>query len=530
MSQSLSTPVSEEPTLPHPRPAHLGVYGMAAMLVALAFVLLGSCLLIACWHRNDCYQINHVSGIWIALAEDYRAGHLYPDLHSGDVFGGTRYMPLGFILHAHLISLLGDPLLAGKLLALGVGLLIFTAILVMLRRLECPTVGALALAALVLASGSGFLATTSIHGDSLSVLLQLGALLAAGKQASWRRAVLAGVLCALAVLAKMTAVWAAGAILLHYLRQDRRHCLVFTVVWLGSLSGALAWLNHLSQGHMMENFLALSAAGMNGITSFAKAPFRTLYFMAKSGSGVHILAPLMALGCWLAWKQRCWTIYHTALVLCVPIQIVIFSDAGTVSNHLLDLVVLAVLVVGAMWQTAQQARSQIALLEPVLAAVLGWTMCSCWATVLGHETRDTLAEVRSGHHSHRYPAKPLAGYVGDQEKLLSDDPWVVVSRGQRPVILDACSLARTVKTQPRSAENLIRRIHNQEFDKIVLMDPARLGVDRADRKNIEERHLGTAVARAIRSRYRPDRVVEGYIIYVPQVDDESCVAVKHSNR
>jgi hypothetical protein len=71
-------------------------------------VVLASWAVIAIAHVDDDYHVSWVSGSWIALARYVNAGVVYPPLHDGDAFGGTRYMPLQFFAHAGLARLTGE--------------------------------------------------------------------------------------------------------------------------------------------------------------------------------------------------------------------------------------------------------------------------------------------------------------------------------------------------------------------------------------------------------------------------------------
>src|SRR5437899_12508430 len=68
------------------------------ILVASSLLVFGSVVTIAVHHLGDSHNLDIGSGIFIALAQECRHGRLYPDLRAGDLFGGTRYMPLPFVM------------------------------------------------------------------------------------------------------------------------------------------------------------------------------------------------------------------------------------------------------------------------------------------------------------------------------------------------------------------------------------------------------------------------------------------------
>src|SRR6187401_2643114 len=69
-----------------------------AGLACMTVITFASALLVALVHVDDRYNVNHVSGTWIALAADLRDGTLYRPLFEDGSFGGTWYTPLQFVL------------------------------------------------------------------------------------------------------------------------------------------------------------------------------------------------------------------------------------------------------------------------------------------------------------------------------------------------------------------------------------------------------------------------------------------------
>src|SRR5439155_16601091 len=95
-----------------------------ASLALAGVVVLASWAALAWAHLQDRYQVNFVSGVNTALAYRLNQGDFYPPLYDGAHYGGTRYMPLPFALHAALARLTGDYLVSGKLLAYGLTLIL----------------------------------------------------------------------------------------------------------------------------------------------------------------------------------------------------------------------------------------------------------------------------------------------------------------------------------------------------------------------------------------------------------------------
>ncbi|HKF67370.1 MAG TPA: hypothetical protein VKB36_12585, partial [Vicinamibacterales bacterium] len=84
-----------------------------SLLAAVGFV---GAIRLMWWYWPGSFFNSAASGTWTALAWDFAHGELYRPVLSPAGFGGTRYMPLLFVLHGLLIRLHLDPVHAGVLL------------------------------------------------------------------------------------------------------------------------------------------------------------------------------------------------------------------------------------------------------------------------------------------------------------------------------------------------------------------------------------------------------------------------------
>lgn len=94
------------------------------------------------------------------------------------------------------------------------------------------------------------------------------------------------------------------------------------------------------------------------------------------------------------------------------------------------------------------------------------------------------------------------------ERILSEDPFIPVSRGERPAVLDPFMLV-SITRRHADCRDLVRRTGRrvrQGHPPLSPRDaPVRYG-----------RVLGQEIIRAIERRYRPVSHVDGYWIYVPK--------------
>jgi hypothetical protein len=483
-------------------------------LFLTALLVLVSCGALALWHLHTGLNLGTGAGVHMGLAAHLNAGRFYPALYDGEYFGGTRYMPLYFTLHAGLARLTGEYVVSGKLLTLLLGAILVWVLVALLRRVGCGRPAALALAGLVVGSSTGLYACTTIRSDLLPVVCQLAALLAAWGRPSYRRVALAGLLCTLAFFSKLTALWAAPAIGLAFLlARDWRRAATFAVAWLGSLAAGFALLQYASGGRLLENFTALSSSGLAGLSALPRGPFRLFWFLPRGGPLLQALAPFVLLECGRAWRQGGWTAGHWAFLFALPLAALIMADVGAVSNHLLDLTAAAALVFGALWASLPAGPKEAWGLRALVALSALWGLGGLWVSAVAQTALPTARDWMRG--TQRHPAQPLAGLVGPGDRLLTEDPVVPVTLGQVPVVLDLYALARVQPKRPEVVAELVRQIERQQFDRVVLRDHVE-GQDYDKGDDWESFFYGKAVSAALRQHYRPERTADGYRVLVPK--------------
>ena len=235
-----------------------------ALRAALALDALLAATAIAAWivvalaHLDDGYHVDHVAGAWMALTEYADRGTLYPPLYEGELFGGTRYMPLPIVLNAAVAKATGEYLVSGKLVAM----LVVAAVLVLVwhtaRRLGAP--GAIALAC-------GWRGDRDLHRflcrhDDLRRRASAPAAAGSGRlvlRTTVPRAVVAaGVLAALAPAAKLSAFWGGAAVVVWLLLRDRRRVALFASAAAATAAAVLGVAELASRGRLTENIQELA--------------------------------------------------------------------------------------------------------------------------------------------------------------------------------------------------------------------------------------------------------------------------------
>jgi len=479
-------------------------------IIAVAGLVFVAWLFLAAAHVGDRYGLDHVSGVRMALAQYFKLGTLYPPLHDGQFYGGTRFMPIPIVLHGSLAQLTGEYLISGKLLGYAVMVALLTTMVVLLRRLRCPLPIALILPALVLTTKTGLAGTTDMRADALPLLLQVLAVWIVASSTRREATVAAAALAAIAFLAKLSAVWAPIAIFIWLVTRDRKRLALFSVSYVG-LAGTLTLLfTALTDGRMAENVLGLSVSGISG-SSVLLAPYRFVHLMVEVATTAWAVVPLVALATWVAVKERHNSIYVVSLFIVFAVLLVVLTDVGTGWNQLIDVVVLSALVIG---EFAARVQAGSRVLDGTAARIVGvalglallWVTLTGFIVTLAPPVRATIGAELS------YREDPLSGLAFPGTAILSEDPYVPISLGQVPVVLDPYMLPRLAEVSPQAIPDLVRRIDAQEFDLVVLVE----ALEPIDRSWWTEQDLGVDVVRAISRSYAYAGRAQGYYVYEPR--------------
>lgn len=492
--------------------------GRAKTVLQLALSLLGislvaSWLVLAAVHIDDRYNVGWVEGSRVALARSAGSGVLYPPLYDGHRYGGTRFMPVPILLHAGVAQFTDEYLISGKILAYAsTGLMLGLTFFVLRRMgLSAPVAGVLTGG--VLATRPGLLAATTVQGDSLSVLFQLGAVALIGASKDARSTLLAAGLCTLAIASKLSAVWAPAAILLWLLLRDRRRALPFLGAMALLVPATFALLQIVTDGIFFANLAELTFAGVGGVPDVLRSPLRMLQLVVDGAPVLLVLAPFALVGEPLIAGRSGLSIFYLGLLTAILSLLVILSDRGTLHNHLLDVTVLTFIVVGRVWSVSARGEPSRAPLPSLVALAVLWGVAASAVIVVRPDLQAAVGSVFDEQDASADDHAELAGEIGPHDALLAEDPYVPVSLGRTPVVLDAWVLLRLTRSHPDWVADLVGRIEDQSFDKIVLVYPITFEAW------YRELHFGQVVSDAIRENYRLAGRRAGYYLYVPGEPD-----------
>jgi hypothetical protein len=482
---------------------------MPSWLALPALVALASGVSLIAWYWRDGIPYDATSGVWLALADDWSHGILYRPLHDASGFGGTRYMPLFFMLHGWLMRA-GLPIVtAGAALTLLSLALFAGGIFRTCRALGVTSATAACCAALLLSSISVQLLGIAVKGDLLAAALNIWGVcfalhaLRANDRVAATHWTLAFVCFALAVATKITAVFGAATVVLWFARRGRTRaalsaCAMFAVLILSVFMIA----NVMSTGGMLASFSAVADGGA-GLRYAVLAPWWLLRaavqdpFMLVIAVGAGILAVRSsASAVHSASSERTGdSAAFVALWLGVTVAgtLFIFATPGTDANHLVDLLAVSLAIVALELPRYPHARIVSAAFALLLVVSLlpGMPGIRQFFHERGRPTWSGIAVVRA--------------IVADA-RVLAENPAVPLLLGQRPEVLDPFSLRVIAARDADVARDFAQRVSAGHYNAVVLMDWS--GSDRDDVRTAIDSHTGAGGVQFFGGMNFPDGFLE----------------------
>ncbi len=451
--------------------------------------------------------LNLGSGVWLALARDTHDGTFYRPLWNGAEYGGTRYLPMLFVLTAGLMRAGMAAIPAGVTVSM-IGLVAMAAaVAVFLKRLGTPS-------SLIVAGTALSVAPYFVHQTAFAIrcepiaaafaifgLAMLAPIEVRGT--STRHLVFAAGFFVAAFMTKITCIYAPLAATLALLLAGRR---AEAAKLAGSTAaGALVLLgigNMISDGRALESFRACALAGSSPLSLFSPAAVtRAVQLIGTS----HLLTAtflltLVALGltgrAWLKLPQ----LYFLAAA---AITVVIFTSPGTIlTSQIVDAYVAAIVVLTTA--VAAQPERRRAIGYVVLIALGFWTAGQNIGRISGMLRTDM---VRTGVEDRRQLADEVNRCGGT---ILSESALIPILAGQRPVLLDAFAFHVVASNRPGVERDLVERIRQREFSCVVLEQDPESVKGHAWYSNV---NLTANVVDAVTQHYRLERTIAGERFY-----------------
>jgi hypothetical protein len=428
------------------------------------------------WYWPGSFFDSTTSSVWLALAWDFAHGEFYRPVISHAGYGGTRYMPLLFVVYGGLLRAGIDAIVAGiALMQLSV-IALAVVLCRVLRVIGLQPACAVPLAGSVFCTATFQAYCTDVRPDYLAAAASIGAIgLALAYNRDLRTGYLAaaGAACAAAGLTKVTSCLLFAPIAAWLFLAGRRWAaLVFTAGVVAALAAAFTFVNIASAGRFLENLRATATAGM------------TAHDLRSAGSGFivrlvadpFVLAPaLLGVVSCVRTEARLRSLAHVYFAAVLGVTLAIFASPGTVSNHLVDVHAAAVLLVGA---SLDKGVLPMRLVVPTYVLLLVMAVVLVVPLPGGPSVHRTLARqgIRGGRPRSAIAAvhrQFLQGHV----RYLSADPIVPLLNDERPLLLDPFAADVLLRTGHPAGIDLQARIARQEFDVVIVRDDRPLAGD-----------------------------------------------------
>jgi len=483
------------------------MYVMAAISVIAATLLF---VLLLAGQGRGLYM---TSGVWAGLAVDLADGTLYRPVHDETGFGGTRYMPLQFILHAIMLSIINHPAIAAHMVVLASAIALFVCLYKFLRAYDLPTTIAGASATIAMGALTIQYGLISTRGDLLAAALSLWGVVLGAKctpKNVWRTLTPAALLFALAFMAKFTTVFGVASVVLFFALNGRlRHA-----VGLGALTAALAagllCVTHVvSEGRALESFLACAAGGTS-VVDFMLSPFKFLYAARVDVSFLMFFA----CACMALFKRRRLLndLPSLLFVFTTIATIVIMASPGTDLSHMIDLQMASVALIAVQAsQSASPKGLKWGLPVAGFAGAISIALTALVFTAIVGESRWVQQD-------------RIMAIVGKGDApMLADDPWVPILAEEHPFVLDTFAVRTASEQRPEVAEDLFAKLDQHFFRAVVLYIPNHLrdyeesinGTWRGKRWFGELFYPPGFEARLLNS-YEPKDFIGEYIVLLPK--------------
>jgi len=426
-------------------------------LASGAFLLFAVATQIMTWSTDA--MLGSGAGAFLTLAVDLNHGVFYRPLLDDTGIGGTRYFPLVFVLNAGLIRIGLSPVIAGRTIAVVGAVAVIWAAVRILEELDVPRRWALVVAPLTLCSSPGVFAINTIRGDLLPVALNLWGVVFAWRMFKRERPLdflAATAFFVLAILAKATAAYAAGAVAIAIIlnRKPRRgFLLAAATVFAAAL--LLAAANAASDGRMLESMRACMFGG--GLSNTLRAPMSTVYVLIRQDPLCSLLLIFFFVSL-LTMPPEGWREPLTWLAIgSLAMTVLLFASPGVDINHLLDFYAMTTLFIG--YQVVRE-RLAPALATRAMAVGVAFTLCAAYLDVR-HSMLD-------GEIANRPAVRTLVRQVRSGKPILASDGFIPSAENERSFMLDNWMYQMLRRTDPRFDQLLQSKIAERHFGAVVL--------------------------------------------------------------
>jgi hypothetical protein len=428
------------------------LYRVAAMLLLAALI---SAAVATPWIGIG---LNVTPGVWAGLAVDLADGMFYRPIQSDLGYGGTRYMPVAFSLHAGLIRIFGSPVATAYLITYAAAVMLFAGVYFCLVRLNVAKSMAVVTALFSLSAVCVAACVYQLRPDVLSAALNIWGIACCLRviPGSRRWLFLGAVFFAVAFMSKFTTLFGVAAVIAYwFLNGQRRDAVVLATATTFLIGAGLTLVHIASEGRALESFLACASGGTT-FKTLLRGPYRFFsiprvdapLFITFAAAGVVFLTRVRFVLCDFS---------MVFFLLTLAATLIIASDIGSGINHFIDIHVAGTMLCAVNIVHLSRYRFiRYALPTSALIGAFALFAAIAYAQVYFAETR-YVDQAR------------IMELVGDSGKpLLSDDPWVPILADERPYVLDNYLLRVMAENDPAMKRDFFEKLDQQFFRAAVL--------------------------------------------------------------
>jgi hypothetical protein len=359
-------------------------------------------------------------------------------------------------------------------------------------------------------------AAASVTGAALPTALQLLAIMlfvdrrGRAVEVSRRMVFIAALACTAAMYARLEAVWAMLAITVWLIARQPRWLWTYAGYQAGMIVVTAAFFHLASDGRFVQTVDGLGFEPNDGRGGLLRTLVLLLVLVRDHAPATWVLIPLAVFGLVLRTMRGRWHIVHIALVACGVSLLVSLARGTAGPTVMLDTIVLGAICAADLWRVSLNGARAMGPAQAVMAVLLLWSTVGGLAMHVRADALGALNVLLYGRHDSKLSPRPLAGLIGPDDALLTEDPSLAVAMGRHPVVLDPWMLKRIGDQRPAAVDRLVARIERGDFDAIVLLRKAD-----AYSPWYREVNLGSAVVGAIEAHYRRLAVRHGFEVYVP---------------
>lgn len=265
---------------------------------------------------------------------------------------------------------------------------------------------------------------------------------------------------------------------------------------------------------MLLNLVELGGAGTS-VAGVAGSPAKLLGLVLQRAQSTFALALVALILASFRSRGSRPTIFQLSVLSELPIVLMVMADSGTDYNHLMDMVVLMPIATfdltkNLAWDSvgARVARSLI-----IVAVLVGSSVA-----LISNASSEVTEVIAEGFERPaaalppEFDPRPFGSELGSARTVLSEDPYVSLSRGDRPIVIDAFMFHRIARQHPQLAEPLRADVERESFDAIVLTEDLDLPHTLEWFRDVQ---FGLPIYLAMKDHYRLCARAGPYTMYAP---------------